>query len=376
MGRLMNQQQRAVIKQAIDVLEKTGNIKGYAYEREKEARAALRQLLEQPVQEPKQNPPFIFKRFVAGSERAQDVAVHRENTLDAAIRVAAKICPPADHPTVLVYTPPLVATPLAQPADQTDIADIIAGELKVSRGTAYDLMREALKELDEQAAPVQEPVAWMHKQGNHEEPSFRQLDDWEIQNGWEQYPLYTTPPAQPEPVQQKPLFADIIAQHPGLAEELKAMDAAPVQEPSLLATLKAVQGTLISANEQGQIADTIWFSAYETLFDFIDAEIDKAEQATPPAQPAVLSLEESLKVTKVCCGDYANCNAPCTPRGRWQAHQEPDACTWSQVDDEYTPDTWEATCGAMWTFTDGGPKDNDMKFCPNCGNHVEQKGTP
>jgi hypothetical protein len=96
-----------------------------------------------------------------------------------------------------------------------------------------------------------------------------------------------TPPAQPAPVQQKPLFADIIAKHPGLAEELKAMDAAPVQEPSLLATLKAVQGTLIAANEQGQIADTIWFSAYETLFDFIDAEIDKAEQATPPAQPAV-----------------------------------------------------------------------------------------
>ena len=39
-----------------------------------------------------------------------------------------------------------------------------------------------------------------------------------------------TPPAQPAPVQQKPLFADIIAKHPGLAEELKAMDAAPVQE--------------------------------------------------------------------------------------------------------------------------------------------------
>ena len=39
-----------------------------------------------------------------------------------------------------------------------------------------------------------EPVAWMHVQGNHEEPSLRQLDDWEIQNGWKQYPLYTTPP--------------------------------------------------------------------------------------------------------------------------------------------------------------------------------------
>jgi DNA-directed RNA polymerase subunit RPC12/RpoP len=38
--------------------------------------------------------------------------------------------------------------------DTVDIADIIAGELKVSRGTAYDMMREALKE----ASPA-EPVA-------------------------------------------------------------------------------------------------------------------------------------------------------------------------------------------------------------------------
>jgi hypothetical protein len=42
---------------------------------------------------------------------------------------------------------------------------------------------------------------------------------------------YEPEPTRPAPVQQKPLFADIIAQHPGLAEELKAMDAAPVQEP-------------------------------------------------------------------------------------------------------------------------------------------------
>jgi hypothetical protein len=35
-----------------------------------------------------------------------------------------------------------------------DIADIIAGELKVSRGTAYDLMREALKQ-------TEQPAAWV-----------------------------------------------------------------------------------------------------------------------------------------------------------------------------------------------------------------------
>jgi len=45
------------------------------------------------------------------------------------------------------------ATHMAAPVP--DIPDLIAGALGVSRGTAYDLIREALKE----AAPVQEQVA-------------------------------------------------------------------------------------------------------------------------------------------------------------------------------------------------------------------------
>jgi hypothetical protein len=44
-----------------------------------------------------------------------------------------------------------------------------------------------------------------------------------------------------------------------------------------------------------------------------------------------------------------------------------ESCKWTQVDEMHTPDTWQADCGAMWTFTDGGPKDNHMNFCPKCG---------
>lgn len=39
------------------------------------------------------------------------------------------------------------ATPKAQPAEQ-DLPDLIAGSLGVSRGTAYDMMREALELAD------------------------------------------------------------------------------------------------------------------------------------------------------------------------------------------------------------------------------------
>jgi hypothetical protein len=31
------------------------------------------------------------------------------------------------------------------------------------------------------------------------------------------------------------------------------------------------------------------------------------------------------------------------------------------------PDTFDATCGVVWTFTDGGPAENDVRFCPGCG---------
>lgn len=44
-----------------------------------------------------------------------------------------------------------------------------------------------------------------------------------------------------------------------------------------------------------------------------------------------------------------------------------ETCTWARPDSNHMPDTWEAACGAMWTFTEGGPKDNDMHFCPKCG---------
>jgi hypothetical protein len=59
-----------------------------------------------------------------------------------------------------------------------------------------EAMREnAMREVQRLGQEIeQEPVAWMHIQGRHKEPSHWPLDDGEISRGWEQYPLYTTPP--------------------------------------------------------------------------------------------------------------------------------------------------------------------------------------
>ena len=75
-----------------------------------------------------------------------------------------------------------------------DIPDLIAGALGVSRGTAYDMIREALKE----EAPVQEPVAWIWKYANGEEEVVfvppRHVDATHVDAPSTITPLYATPP--------------------------------------------------------------------------------------------------------------------------------------------------------------------------------------
>lgn len=44
-------------------------------------------------------------------------------------------------------------------------------------------------------------------------------------------------------------------------------------------------------------------------------------------------------------------------------------CEWF-TDDEWDGDNWESECGASWTFPDGGPAENAMKFCPECGSKI------
>jgi hypothetical protein len=84
----------------------------------------------------------------------------------------------------------------AEQPTQTDIPDLIAGALGVSRGTAYDLMREALTE---QA----QPVAWIYESVCGK--------DFATCNYPPDYAkniraLYTIPPRQPEPLTDEELW--------------------------------------------------------------------------------------------------------------------------------------------------------------------------
>lgn len=44
-------------------------------------------------------------------------------------------------------------------------------------------------------------------------------------------------------------------------------------------------------------------------------------------------------------------------------------CGWYPEDDECSED-WYGSCGAYWVFTAGGPIENEVNFCPNCGGKV------
>lgn len=50
-------------------------------------------------------------------------------------------------------------------------------------------------------------------------------------------------------------------------------------------------------------------------------------------------------------------------------NQPSEKCEWHLHRDSFEP--WIGTCGIHWIFQDGGPKDNDVNFCPNCGKPVE-----
>lgn len=44
---------------------------------------------------------------------------------------------------------------------------------------------------------------------------------------------------------------------------------------------------------------------------------------------------------------------------------EQRTCTWTFDDWEFC--TWATECGELFAFTDGGPEDNNFRYCHGCG---------
>lgn len=44
-------------------------------------------------------------------------------------------------------------------------------------------------------------------------------------------------------------------------------------------------------------------------------------------------------------------------------------CAWTP-DADYEAEAWHSSCGEAWSFIDGGPKENCVRFCQGCGKPV------
>ena len=46
-------------------------------------------------------------------------------------------------------------------------------------------------------------------------------------------------------------------------------------------------------------------------------------------------------------------------------------CAWRRDADADYGDSYDGACGVKWIFSDGGPSDNGMEFCPSCGGRLK-----
>ena len=56
---------------------------------------------------------------------------------------------------------------------------------------------------------------------------------------------------------------------------------------------------------------------------------------------------------------------------------KPLICEWTKDPDFEMGDTYDSSCGEKWSFIDGGPQENRVRFCQGCGKSVgiTQKGS-
>ncbi len=74
--------------------------------------------------------------------------------------------------------------------------------------------------------------------------------------------------------------------------------------------------------------------------------------------------------------DPANTSAERVDVSPKNEHDRRLECHWRQDDDVHMPETWDGACGAKWSFIDGGPVENEMHYCPNCGGRVSLAAAP
>jgi hypothetical protein len=194
------------------------------------------------------------------------------------------------------------------------------GRLKLPREHPYRTGLPA------QPAPVQEPVGVFVEDDDIGHVRLIPHQQLKLKDGDK---LYTTPPAQPE--------------QPTRSHN----DYWVSSRPKIIEALENAGFTLMSN------ADGFWLQPAPQ-----PAQQEPTIAACIIGADAVDKKIDGYEAAKVYAAMQKAMGTPPTP------------CTWTQSRDPSMPDTYSATCGVVWTFTEGGPAENGMRFCPGCGSKV------
>ena len=70
-------------------------------------------------------------------------------------------------------------------------------------------------------------------------------------------------------------------------------------------------------------------------------------------------------------GDTQPCDAEKALSAALAQQAEQATCEWKQDPDYEMGDTYHSSCGELWSFIDGGPKENRVSYCHHCGKPVK-----
>jgi len=96
-----------------------------------------------------------------------------------------------------------------------------------------------------------------------------------------------------------------------------------------------------------------------------DAELDELRQANS-GRLNFVTLSEFRTIARAVIAKWG------TPQPtQAQAGAVPLTCEWTHDEND---GFWESACGEAWQFNDGGPADNNVRFCQGCGKPLGIKG--
>ena len=134
---------------------------------------------------------------------------------------------------------------------------------------------------------------------------------------------------------------------------------------------------LSSTDNASPAADAIKDFAEMRGLSLDDARVkDWQAYTTPPQQQAEpvawgMAQKNGLILDVICPDEHQSYEGEYTiPLYTTLPQHKPLTCAWSPEDDDTMPGTYRSACGELWSFIDGGWKDNRVRYCHGCGGKV------